>query len=93
MVYHYYIHLIPNCFIFQILLCFVLNLNSFLLAGQIIAIKVQEGSEVVVGQEIMFLTAMKMENIIVAERNGKVARILVNEKDNVSSGQVLLEFA
>jgi propionyl-CoA carboxylase alpha chain len=41
----------------------------------------------------MFLTAMKMENIIVAERNGKVARILVNEKDNVSSGQVLLEFA
>ncbi len=63
------------------------------LSGQIIAIKVQEGSEVVVGQEIMFLTAMKMENIIVAERNGKVARILVNEKDNVSSGQVLLEFA
>ncbi len=41
----------------------------------------------------MVLTAMKMENIIVAERNGKVARILVGEKNNVFSGQVLLEFA
>ncbi|MFU7502526.1 MAG: acetyl-CoA carboxylase biotin carboxylase subunit [Candidatus Tisiphia sp.] len=63
------------------------------LAGQIIAIKVQEGSTVVIGQEIMVLTAMKMENILVAERNGKIAKILVNKKDQVVSGQVLLEFA
>lgn len=63
------------------------------LAGQIIAIKVQEGSKLVIGQEIMVLTAMKMENILVAERNGKIAKILVNEKDQVVSGQVLLEFA
>ena len=41
----------------------------------------------------MVLTAMKMENILVAERNGKIAKILVNEKDHVVSGQVLLEFA
>ncbi|WP_341763876.1 acetyl/propionyl/methylcrotonyl-CoA carboxylase subunit alpha [Candidatus Tisiphia endosymbiont of Beris chalybata] len=63
------------------------------LAGQIIAIKVQEGSEIIIGQEIMVLTAMKMENIIIAERSGKIAKILVNEKDQVTSGQVLLEFA
>lgn len=63
------------------------------LAGQIIAIKVQEGSKVVIGQEIMVLTAMKIENILVAERNGKIAKILVNEKDHVVSGHVLLEFA
>jgi propionyl-CoA carboxylase alpha chain len=63
------------------------------LAGQIIAIKVQEGSEVVIGQEIMVLTAMKMENIITAERCGKIAKILVREQDQVISGQVLLEFA
>ncbi|WP_341749557.1 acetyl/propionyl/methylcrotonyl-CoA carboxylase subunit alpha [Candidatus Tisiphia endosymbiont of Sialis lutaria] len=63
------------------------------LAGQIIAIRVQEGSEVIVGQEIMVLTAMKMENILVAERNGKIAKILVNEKEQVVSGQVLLEFS
>ncbi len=63
------------------------------LAGQIIAIKVQEGCKVVIGQEIMVLTAMKMENILVAQRNGKIAKILVAEKDQVFSGQVLLEFA
>lgn len=63
------------------------------LAGQIIAIKVKEGSEVLVGQEIMVLTAMKMENIILAERSGRIAKILVKEKEQVVSGQVLLEFA
>lgn len=62
------------------------------LSGQIIAIKVQEGSEIIIGQEIMVLTAMKMENIIISERNGKIAKILVSEKEQVSSGQVLLEF-
>ncbi len=62
------------------------------LTGQIIAIKVQEGSTVVIGQEIMVLTAMKMENILVTDRNGKIAKILVSERDHVVSGQVLLEF-
>ncbi|CAN7948758.1 propionyl-CoA carboxylase, alpha subunit [Rickettsia endosymbiont of Ixodes pacificus] len=64
-----------------------------LLSGQIAAIKVKEGQEVTAGQEIMILTAMKMENLILAERDGKIAKIFVNEKDNVVRGQVLLEFA
>ncbi|WP_410525775.1 acetyl-CoA carboxylase biotin carboxylase subunit [Rickettsia japonica] len=63
------------------------------LSGQIAAIKVKEGQEVTAGQEIMILTAMKMENLILAERDGKIAKIFVNEKDNVVRGQVLLEFA
>lgn len=63
------------------------------LSGQIAAIKVKEGQEVTAGQEIMILTAMKMENLILAERDGKIAEIFVNEKDNVVRGQVLLEFA
>lgn len=62
------------------------------LSGQIIAIKVKEGDEVIEGQEIMVLTAMKMENIIITTRAGKVAKIFVNEKDQVSTGKVLLEF-
>ncbi len=62
------------------------------LSGQIIAIKVQEGNEIIIGQEIMVLTAMKMENIIVSERHGKIAKILVNEKEQVTSGQVLIKF-
>ncbi|WP_392506746.1 acetyl-CoA carboxylase biotin carboxylase subunit [Rickettsia sp. 2024-CO-Wats] len=63
------------------------------LNGQIAAIKVKEGQEVTAGQEIMILTAMKMENLILAERDGKIAKIFVNEKENVVRGQVLLEFA
>ncbi|QQV75427.1 Acetyl-/propionyl-coenzyme A carboxylase alpha chain [Rickettsia tillamookensis] len=63
------------------------------LSGQIAAIKVKEGQEVTAGQEIIILTAMKMENLLLAERDGKIAKIFVNEKDNVVRGQVLLEFA
>ncbi|AFB20895.1 acetyl-CoA carboxylase biotin carboxylase subunit [Rickettsia canadensis] len=63
------------------------------LSGQIVSIKVMEGQQVIVGQEIMVLTAMKMENLILAERDGKIAKIYVNEKDNVVRGQILLEFA
>jgi propionyl-CoA carboxylase alpha chain len=62
------------------------------LAGQIIAIYVKVGDEVAIGQDLIVLTAMKMENIIPAERKGKIAKILVKELENVVSGQVLLEF-
>ena len=62
------------------------------LAGQIIAINVKAGDEVAIGQDLIVLTAMKMENIIPAERKGKIAKILVKELENVTSGQVLLEF-
>lgn len=62
------------------------------LSGQIVGLRASVGDEVVTGQELVVLTAMKMENIITAERPGKIAKILVKEKDNVSSGQVLIEF-
>jgi propionyl-CoA carboxylase alpha chain len=62
------------------------------LAGQIIAINVKAGDEVAIGQDLIVLTAMKMENIIPAERKGKIAKVLVKELENVVSGQVLLEF-
>lgn len=62
------------------------------LSGQIVAIHVKVGDEVTLGQDLIVLTAMKMENIITAQRKGKIAKILVNELDNVATGQVLLEF-
>lgn len=62
------------------------------LSGQIIGIRVAVGDAVVPGQELVILTAMKMENIITAERAAKIAKITVNEMDNVSSGQTLIEF-
>ncbi len=62
------------------------------LSGQIVGISVSEGESVAPGQELVVLTAMKMENIITAERLCKVSKIMVSKMDNVSSGQVLIEF-
>lgn len=62
------------------------------LSGQIIGISVKEGDDIVPGQELLVLTAMKMENIITAEKSGKISKIMVSEMDSVSSGQVLIEF-
>ena len=62
------------------------------LSGQIVGISVAVGDLVVPGQELIILTAMKMENIITAERSGKIAKINVVPLENVSGGQLLIEF-
>ena len=55
------------------------------LPGVILDIKVKEGDEVKKGQTIIILEAMKMENSINADKDGKVAAI------NVSKGESVLE--
>ena len=55
------------------------------LPGVILDIKVKEGDEVKKGQTIVILEAMKMENSINADRDGKVTAI------NVSKGESVLE--
>lgn len=62
------------------------------LTGLIVAIKVKKGDVVKQGDELVILTAMKMENIITAQFAGKIADVLVKEGDQVSTGQVLIEF-
>ncbi|MDG1436878.1 MAG: acetyl/propionyl/methylcrotonyl-CoA carboxylase subunit alpha [Rickettsiaceae bacterium] len=62
------------------------------LSGQIVSINVEVGEEVLPGQALLALTAMKMENIVTSERAGKIASINVAPMENVSSGQILLEF-
>lgn len=61
------------------------------ISGQVVAIKVQEGDKIIPGQEVVTLTAMKMENIITAEKEAVVTKICVQPQDNVCSGQVLLQ--
>ena len=62
------------------------------LAGKIIAINAVKGEVVDAGEPLITLEAMKMENIIVAESKVKIAKILVQEGDDVSTGQILIEF-
>ncbi|GBD42712.1 Acetyl-/propionyl-coenzyme A carboxylase alpha chain [bacterium HR40] len=61
--------------------------------GLIVSVAVRPGQEVEVGQELLVLEAMKMENVLRAERSGIVAEVRVRPRDAVAADQVLLVFA
>jgi biotin carboxyl carrier protein len=58
--------------------------------GQIKAILVREGDKVKVGQKLLIMEAMKLENKLPATRDGVVKHILVRDGDIVSQGQELI---
>ncbi len=58
--------------------------------GTIIEVQVNIGDEVVEGQELLVLEAMKMENPIVATTDGKIKEINVKVDDKVATKQVML---
>ena len=60
------------------------------LPGIIKDIKVKEGDMVKRGQTILILEAMKMENNINADKDGKVSSIKVNKGDSVLEGTDLI---
>jgi biotin carboxyl carrier protein len=60
------------------------------LPGVIIDVKVNIGDTVAKGQTVVVLEAMKMENNINADRDGKVAAIQVAKGDTVADGAVLV---
>ncbi len=61
------------------------------LPGSILQILVKEGDEVKVGDNLMVMEAMKMENNVLAEKAGKVTSIKVKIGDTVLQNDVLLE--
>ncbi|PWR21187.1 acetyl-CoA carboxylase biotin carboxylase subunit [Zavarzinia aquatilis] len=69
--------------------------SKFLLCpmpGLIVSINVEEGEEVKAGQTLAVVEAMKMENVLKAERDGKVAKVKGKKGDSFSVDQVILEF-
>lgn len=60
------------------------------LPGVIIDVKVNVGDSVTKGQTVVVLEAMKMENNINADRDGKVTAIQVAKGDTVADGAVLI---
>jgi pyruvate carboxylase subunit B len=60
--------------------------------GRVVMIHVSVGQELQVGDEILSLEAMKMENSLKAEGIGKVKAILVENGQVVEKGVVLIEF-
>lgn len=56
------------------------------LPGVVIDVCVKEGEAVKRGQKLVVLEAMKMENEILAESDGTVAKLLVSKGDSVLEG-------
>ena len=60
------------------------------LPGSIIKVLVQEGQDVKKGDTLLTLESMKMENAIMADRDGKVTKIAVTAGQNVMQEDLLL---
>lgn len=60
--------------------------------GLVVAIHVAEGEPVKAGQPLAVVEAMKMENVLRAERDGTVAKVAAKKGDSLAVDQVILEF-
>jgi propionyl-CoA carboxylase alpha chain len=72
------------------------DMSKYLLSpmpGLLVSLVVQEGQEVKAGQELAVVEAMKMENLLRAERDAKVAKLHAKPGDSLSVDQVIVEFA
>jgi propionyl-CoA carboxylase alpha chain len=72
------------------------DLSRFLLSpmpGLLVSVAVREGQEVKAGEELAVVEAMKMENVLRAERDGKVKAVRAEAGDSLAVDQVILEFA
>ena len=60
--------------------------------GRIVHVSVEVGQELNVGDDVLSLEAMKMENVLKAEGVGVVKTINIKNDDVVEKGAVLIEF-
>jgi propionyl-CoA carboxylase alpha chain len=70
--------------------------SKFLLCpmpGLVVAIHVKEGDEVKAGQPLAVVEAMKMENVLRAERDGVIGKVSAKPGESLAVDQVILEFA
>ena len=71
------------------------DLSKFLLSpmpGMLAQLLVKKGHDVKVGQDLAVVEAMKMENVLRAERDGKVSGVLAGVGDTLMVDQPILEF-
>lgn len=60
--------------------------------GAVVSVAVSQGEEVVAGQKLLTLEAMKMETTLYAERAGKVAEVVARPHTQVEAGDLLVRF-
>jgi propionyl-CoA carboxylase alpha chain len=71
------------------------DMSRFLLSpmpGLLSSVAVAVGEPVKAGQELAVIEAMKMENVMRAERDGVVAAIHAGAGDSLAVDQAILEF-
>jgi propionyl-CoA carboxylase alpha chain len=61
--------------------------------GLVISVAMTEGQEVKAGETLAVIEAMKMQNILRAERDGVIKTIAVKPGDSVAADAVIMEFA
>ena len=61
--------------------------------GLVVSIGVNEGDEVAAGDPLCVVEAMKMENVLKAERDAKVSKVVAKPGDSLNVDAVILEFA
>ncbi len=65
------------------------NINA-LMPGKVIRVLVKQGESVEIGQGLVVVEAMKMQNEMRASRPGHVAEVRVKDGDTVGAGETLL---
>ncbi len=71
------------------------DMSRFLISpmpGLLMSLAVEEGQSVKAGEELAVVEAMKMENILRAERDGRVAKIHAGPGESLAVDQAILEF-
>jgi len=71
------------------------DLSQYLLSpmpGLLVDVAVQPGQAVRAGERLAVIEAMKMENILLALRDGVVAKVLANKGESLAVDQVIMEF-
>jgi propionyl-CoA carboxylase alpha chain len=61
--------------------------------GLVKAISVSVGQEIKAGEPLCIVEAMKMENVLRAERDATISKIHAKEGDSLAVDAVIMEFA
>ncbi|HUA52601.1 MAG TPA: acetyl/propionyl/methylcrotonyl-CoA carboxylase subunit alpha [Candidatus Sulfotelmatobacter sp.] len=72
------------------------DMSRFLLSpmpGLLVKVAVAEGDEVKAGEPLAIVEAMKMENVLRAERDGRIKQVVAAAGSSLAVDQVILEFA
>ena len=60
--------------------------------GLVVSIAVQDGQDVKAGETLAVVEAMKMENVLTAEKDAKVSKIVASPGDSLAVDDVIIEF-